>query len=363
MKKSKLIAILMAAAMVSTAILSGCGSKADAVSDADKDYTVKLGYYKCDHMTAAVIAKDTGIFDKLGVKVQVTGNGNVPTAMAGGQMDVGYIGTANLLGSSLKGAPIVIAANNHLGGSYYLVVSNNIKTPQDLLGKTLAIGTKPETDSCWVQMAKDLNIPAEGKNYKAVDMDSDQNKYLALKTGKIDGYTCCDPWGSMAVYEKTGKIMTTFTKVEGSWGSDCVLSMNKNFIKDHPALAKKMILAHSQAMEYIYTHPLKAAQIFAKNYDVPEEVALMTIYNKTVAEGRTLTWAITPDYIKHEIDYEVRMKALDKAPKYEDVVDDSMLKEAGTDDFDTFIKDKVDPVFPLGMSYADWKAKAAEIDK
>jgi len=29
-------------------------------------------------MTAACIAKDTGIFDELGMKVNVTGNGKVP---------------------------------------------------------------------------------------------------------------------------------------------------------------------------------------------------------------------------------------------------------------------------------------------
>lgn len=363
MKKQKLVSVLMAAAMLSTVMLSGCGQKADALSEADKDYTVRLGYYNCDHMTGACIAKDAGIFDELGLKVEVTGNGKVPTAMAAGQMDVGYIGTSGMLAASLKGSPIIITANNHLGGSWYLVVSNNIKSPQELIGKTLAIGTKPESDGAWIQLAKNINIPVEGSNYKTVDMSSNKDKYLALKAGKIDGFTTCDPWGSMAEYEKTGKIMGTYTKIEDQWGSCCAYTMNKNFVKDHPALAKKMIVAHSKALEYIYTHPVKSAKIFAKNYSVPEEVALMTIYQKTVGEGRTLTWKITPEYIKHEIEYAVRMKTLDKAPVYEDVVNETLFKESGADDFDKFIKDKVDPIFPVGMSYADWKTKAAEVDK
>jgi len=44
-------------------------------------------------------------------------------------------------------------------------------------------------------------------------------------------------------------------------------------------------------------------------------------------------------------------------------VDKSLLDSCGADDFDAFIKEKVDPVFPQGMSYEDWKAKAMEMDE
>ncbi len=47
-------------------------------------------------------------------------------------MDVGYIGYAGLIRGLAKGSPITVAANNHLGGSMYLVVSNKIKDPKDL---------------------------------------------------------------------------------------------------------------------------------------------------------------------------------------------------------------------------------------
>ena len=55
------------------------------------------------------------------------------------------------------------------------------------------------------------------------------------------------------------------------------------------------------------------------------------------------------------------LKALEEIPSYEEVVDDSILKSCGADDFDTFIKEKVDPVFPQGMDYETWKEKALSI--
>ncbi|MDD3315157.1 MAG: hypothetical protein PHH05_06670 [Syntrophaceticus sp.] len=97
------------------------------LSETDANYTINMGYYNCDHMTAACIGQDAGIYEALGLKVKLTGNGNVPEAMAAGKMDVGYAGWTTTLRAVPKGTPLFIAAQNHTGGSEYLVVSNDIK--------------------------------------------------------------------------------------------------------------------------------------------------------------------------------------------------------------------------------------------
>lgn len=68
----------------------------EELSDDDKKYKINLGYYNCDHMTAACVGEDTGIFKALGLNVTVTGNGNVPEAMSAGQMDMAYARFYNL---------------------------------------------------------------------------------------------------------------------------------------------------------------------------------------------------------------------------------------------------------------------------
>ncbi|WP_031483265.1 ABC transporter substrate-binding subunit SaoX [Maridesulfovibrio frigidus] len=333
-----------------------------AVAD-DDDYVVQLGYYNCDHMTAAPIAKEAGIFDELGLKVNVTGNGQVPQAMAAGRMDAGYIGIHGLMRARLKGAPIFVSANNHLGGSYYLVVSNDIKTPQDLIGKKLSLGSNPTKRSAsWVGFTAANNIPVDPAKYEVFAM-ADKDEFIALKTHSLDGYLTCDPWGSMAEYDGCGWIMETFSKLPSTndWGVCCVLAMSNEFGKEHPELAKKMIQAHVKALEFIYTQPKRAAEIFAKAYSVPEEVALMTIFKKTVAEERTLNWEVDKGKIQDEIDYNVSIGTLDAAPPLEEFVNVEFLNAAKVDDFKTFIKEKVDPIFPMGMTYEQWKAKALEI--
>jgi len=338
---------------------------------ADKDYIIKLGYYNCDHMTAAPVARETGIFDDLGLRVEVIGNAKVPQAMAAGQMDVGYIGWDNTVRSYLKGVPIFVAANNHVAGSYYLVLRNGLyelyrKDPKVLLGKKLALGTDPEKkDAHWVTFTRKVGLPAEARHYETFNM-RDAEEFLALKTGSLDGYITCDPWGSYAEFDKCGRIVPEFTVARmpsGKWGLCCVLAMNRNFTESHPELASKMILAHSRAIQFVYTKPVRTAEIFARDYSVPFEVGLMTIHRKTVQEGRTLRWDLSDENLDEAVNWYVTTGTLEwPATTTRDYVDRRYLEQSGVDDFERFIKDRVDPVFPVGMLYEDWKKKVYEMD-
>ncbi|MCL2149388.1 MAG: ABC transporter substrate-binding protein [Dehalococcoidia bacterium] len=368
--------IIGGAAIGSMTFLNSCkgsdeptGSSSGVTMD---PYTVNLLYYNCDHMTPGPIGYDLGIYRELGVNVNISGNGNVPTAFAAGQGDIGYVGVGNIEIAAAGGAPLTVVADNFLGGSYYLVVANNIESPEELLGKRLALGDRPEiNNSSWVAMANALDLPIEGDNYQTSSISGDSNKFLALAAGQIDGYTCCDPWGSMAVYEKIGKAMGTFLDVlPGNQKADCCgLTMNDSFIKNHRALAVKMVLGHTRAIEAMYIHPLKSALSFAKTYGVPLEVAMMTVYRKTNGEGRMMTWDMhTEPNIVTRLDNtfnyykDIGMTQYQTLVPATTFVDSTLLDECGANDFNTFITTQVDPVYPLGMSYDDWYKKALETD-
>jgi NitT/TauT family transport system substrate-binding protein len=108
---------------------------------------------------------------------------------------------------------------------------------------------------------------------------------------------------------------------------------------------------------------MKVAKIFAKNYHVPEEVALMTIYRKTVGETRTLRWEMSKESYDEEVKQDIASGLIPSAPKFEEIVNTKLLAESGAPDFEGFIKAKVDPVFPYGMAYQAFKKKAEEIDR
>lgn len=336
----------------------------EPLPEEDASYTVNLGYYNCDHMTAACVGKDSGIFKALGMKVEITGNGKVPEAMSAGRMDMAYAGWTTTLGAVQVGTPLFIAAENHTGGAEYLVCSFNIKKPEDLIGKKIAAGGDPANSMNWMEWTDQLGIPNDIEKYENYSM-SDSDAYFSMAAGKLDAFTCCDPWGSMAEHEKTGWVMVRQnTDRKNGHGTCCKVCMNYNFAKKHPKLASRMLLAHSLCVQYMYQHPYKAARIFAENYNVPLEVGLMTLYKKLNEEGRTISWKLNRQNMQNQLDtmkhYHVRDDI--NTVNLDDYIDLSYFEASGAIDFDRFIQEKVDPVFPTGMSYKDWRAKAVEVD-
>ena len=329
----------------------------------DDKYEITLGYYNCDHMTAAPVAEMAGIYKRMGLNVRVLGNAKVPESMAAGHMDVGYVGIGRVMRAAALGAPIKVTANNHLGGSEYFVVKEGINAAEDLKGKKIMLGANPDkTNGNWINYAIENKLPVDPKasNIEVFAM-SDKDAYLAFKAGHLDAFDACDPWGSMAMYEKTGKILSTFTGLRNQErGTCCVLTMNSTFIKAHPALATKMIEAHAEAVKMMYLEPKRAAEYFAKAYSVPEEVGLMTLYQKTVNEGRTMSWVLDDERVKATHDNNLEIGTLEQAIKIDEFVDHTFIDKAQLPDFAAFIKNEVDPVFPVGMTYDAWRAKVME---
>lgn len=337
------------------------------LSEEDKKYTVNLGYYNCDHMAAASVGEYTGIFKGLGLNVSVTGNGNVPEAMSAGQMDMAYCGWTTTLSAVQNNVPLFIAAENHTGGSEYLVVSNEIETAQDLIGKRIAMGTDPDTKNLnWAEYCDELGLPRDISLYENFSM-SDSDEYLALVTGELDAYNCCDPWGSMAEYTGAGKIMARQNTDRGGelgHGTCCKVAMNYEFAKAHPALAERMLLAHTLCIQFMYEHPYYAAEIFSAYYNVPVEVAIMTYWRKFVHEGRTIRWDLNMDYMRNQLGTMVHYGIRDdiNTVNVEDYVDLTYFNNCGARDFGEWCKTNIDPVFPESMDYDSFKAKALAID-
>ena len=341
------------------------------LTDEEKDFIVQLGYRDCDHMVPSIIGEKAGIYEALGLNVVVTKTGKIMEAMSSGEMHVGYQGIEGAINSVNKGAPLFMAAANHLGGSRYLVVSDDIKEPKDLIGKTLAIGSGAEAKPEWRKWAEELDIPVELENYQVVDM-GDADKVFALKAGQLDAFSACDPYGSLVEFEGFGRIMATgwgahvSEDMEEGWGICCIYAMNNDFREEHPELARRLVLAHALSIKYLYEHPYNASMMFAEGFGVPAEVGLKTVYMKTIQEGRTITWKFSEEnldnYIQYFYDFDIDEKDIPNIDDVEKFMSTDLLETCGVEDFNTFIEENVDENFPVGDTYDEWLAKAKIID-
>ena len=112
--KKRLVAVLLVAAM-SVSLLTACHDSSESkatidikqtdydpeeavkdfefgeLNETEKNYTVEMGYNNCDHMVAAIIGEKAGIYEAMGLKVNLTKSGETTKALISGAMDVGYI--------------------------------------------------------------------------------------------------------------------------------------------------------------------------------------------------------------------------------------------------------------------------------
>ena len=111
--KNRIIAAVLVAVM-SLSLLTGCHDSgsgaapevsqtdydpAEAVkdfefrelNDVEKDYVVEMGYFNCDHMVCSIIGEKAGIYEALGLKVNLTKSPETVNALISGAMDVGYM--------------------------------------------------------------------------------------------------------------------------------------------------------------------------------------------------------------------------------------------------------------------------------
>ena len=395
--KRKTVAALLAAAMV-LSLLTACHDSSEnteavdveatdydpneAVKDfefgeltqEDEDYVIEMGYFNCDHMVASIIGEKAGIYEAMGLNVNVTKSSETLEALTSGAMDVGYTGITGAILAVNKGAPFSMAAANHLGGSEYLVVSNDIDSAEDLVGKTISMTQTPDIDPVYLTWENEIGFNPDPSQYTIVDMGQ-QDACFALKAGQIDAFKCCDPYASIAEFEGFGKIVAinwsaADVSAESSiddWGMCCIYAMSNSFKEEHPELAWRLIYSHQLAIKYMYEHPYNAAMMFADGFDVDPYVALRTIYMKTVAEGRTLTWEFSEGNIESFLNYYTQFPQIpeEEIPAVDDInefLSAEISQDAGVDDFETYIEETVDPIIPLGTTFEDWYNKAKEID-
>ena len=222
--------------------------------------TVKIGYLPTDHDSALFVANATGMFKDAGIDVELyeyNNGGDMMSAMASGELDVGYVGITPVIYSISKGVPVKIVAGAQNEGSGLLSHSSSVKSITDLKGKTVA--TPGEASIQSVLLKYDL----KKNGLSTSDIESPTMKVSsmndALKTDGIDAMLTYEP------YVTISKDINNQTLVENS--ADilpdhpcCVVIMNQKFLSGESDKSSKILDIHKRATEKIKENPQGAIQ-------------------------------------------------------------------------------------------------------
>lgn len=232
--------------------------------------TVRIGYLANDqHSSALAIANAKGMFEAEGINVelqQFSVGADIPIAMAAGQIDVGFVGTAPATMAIDKGMPLkIVAAVNEEGSGIVIGNNSTITKLTDFENQTLVMPSQGSIQNILLYyLLQENNI-----SFKSIDIRQMQTSLMpeALQSGKIGGYIVWEPYVVQASSEGYGK---TFMYSEQIWKNHpcCVIIASNDFRQNHPDELKKILAIHQNATEYIYSNRDDAISILSKHYKI-----------------------------------------------------------------------------------------------
>ncbi|CAG4898341.1 taurine ABC transporter substrate-binding protein [Paraburkholderia saeva] len=199
------------------------------------DRTVTIGYQT--DIEPSKIAQAEGRYEKAsGWKInwrKFSTGAEVIAAMASGDVQVGFTGSSPLAAGITRGLPLqtfFIAAE--IGSAEALVVRNgsNINSPQDLIGKKIAVPFVSTTHYSLLAALKHWNISPQQVTILNL---APPEIAAAWQRGDIDAAYIWDP--ALGKVAKTGRVLTTSAEVR-SWGSPTFLAWvaRNDFAQAHP---------------------------------------------------------------------------------------------------------------------------------
>ena len=286
---NKIIAIIIAVIVIVVAgafFLMGGGSD-----------TVTIGYLPSDHDAALFVADAQGKFQENGINtklVQFNNGGDLMTAMASGEVDVGYVGITPVLSSIEKGVPVkVISAAQTEGSGIVVAKDSDISSVADLAGKKVATPGEASIQHMLLTYYLDQNgMSIDDVKVSAMKVPSMND---ALKTNKIDAMITFEPYVSIA--EQNGaEVLVDSAEILPNHPC-CVVVASDKFIENHPNETAKILEIHKNATEFINNNTDEAAGL------LPDDIVSDVEVEKKALAGFPLISGLDDSYKQDVMDF------------------------------------------------------------
>ncbi len=210
-------------------------------------------------------AFEKGLFKKYGLNVNLVSvkNGSTATAsMIAGEMNFCQIaGTAVVNAIVAKTDLVMIAGliNTYLAS---IMVNNNIKTPEDLKGKALAISNPGGASDTEMRVAlKSLNLEPE-KDVTLLSIGGQGERLAAMETGKVVG-TVVSPPTNFIAQKKGYRELLEMSSLNLPYQHTSLVTTN-SYLAKNPELAENFLKAIVEAIATMKKDETGTIEVLAK---------------------------------------------------------------------------------------------------
>ena len=250
----------IAAALVALVALPAFGQGKEKV-------VLLLNWYVYSEHAPFFLGKERGYFDQEGIDLDIQegrGSGVTVQAVAAGTATFGYADVATMIKAASKGAPVtaVGVALQTSPMSAMGFADRNIRKPEDIKGKTVAVTPGDSMSQIWPLFLKKTGL--KDSDFKTVSGDA-QTKLNAVMNNQADlllGYVMDQ---AIKLQDATHKDIYPIRFAE--YGVNMVSSgiiVQKDYLKAHPDVVKRFMRAATRSLEEAAKNPDAAVDAMLK---------------------------------------------------------------------------------------------------
>jgi NitT/TauT family transport system substrate-binding protein len=246
------------------------------------------------------IAKEAKIYEKHGLDgelVLLRGSGQSAQAIVGGSILAAPCTLTTVISADLSGADLVNLANTVSGVQSKLLVRPEIKKPEDLRGKKVAVsGLGSLGDFLERHIIKKYGMEP-GRDVTMLSVGTQPDRLQALMSGLVDGADLSHPADNQA--ERKGFRVLWDAKQEVSYPSMSVVTRRRAVAEDRDTVMR-MVKAHVEAIHYLKNNQEFSLKVLSKYLKTTDRELLegsYEIYRKDfISVPYPITQGLQPTY-------------------------------------------------------------------
>jgi len=249
--------------LVVAACSSSGGSGGGASGPGGGGGTIKLGFSAWPGWFPWQVAKDQGLFDAAGVKVDITyfeSYTDSLNALSAGKLDANSQTLNDTISSVAGGAQeAVVLVNDNSTGNDQIIVGPGINTVADLKGKT--VGVEEGTVDHFLLLLGLDKAGLKPDDIKLQPLATDAAA-AAFAAGQLDAVGVFAPFTTKALERSGSRALFTSAEFPGAIPDHLVVS--KKLVQSRPDDVQKLVNAWYKTLAWIDANPDKAAEIMAQ---------------------------------------------------------------------------------------------------
>jgi len=278
----------------------------------------------------AWVAKETGIFTKNGLDVQLVYVRAAMSAMGllSGDTPIAQAAGPGIVSSNLQGSDTVMIAGGVVALNHWLISRPEIKTPQQLKGGFVAVGAIGSLTDYVARFALRKIGLTPLKDVSMLAIGAPPDRILAVETGRAQATVVIPP--ASFVMQKRGYNVLADVAALGLPYQVAGVATTRSFINKNPDIVRKYMQAQVEAVHKMKTDRATTLKVLTKYFSgLKDREILDKTYDQIVASDKILPPKQYPtlDGIRTILETLADREPKAKAAKPEDFVDMRFAKQ------------------------------------